>query len=39
MGVAGRAWASERYSWRNAAEQTVELYREVLAMKAAGRTR
>jgi glycosyltransferase involved in cell wall biosynthesis len=39
MALAGRQWATERYSWRNAAEQTAELYREVLAMKAAGTAR
>jgi glycosyltransferase involved in cell wall biosynthesis len=36
MAVAGRAWAAERYSWEVTARQTVELYREVLDMKARG---
>lgn len=36
MAAAGRTWAVERYSWRVAAEQTVELYRKVLEMKALG---
>jgi len=34
VGAAGRARVIERWTWRRCAEQTVEQYREVLAMPA-----
>jgi glycosyltransferase involved in cell wall biosynthesis len=39
IGEAGRARVSERYTWRLTALNTVEQYREVLAVRAAGRGR
>ncbi len=39
IGEAGRARVSERYTWRLTALNTVEQYREVLALWAAGRGR
>lgn len=33
MGAAGREWVQERFTWRKAAEGTVEVYREAIAMR------
>lgn len=39
MGEAGREWVQERFTWRKAAEGTVEVYREAIAMRRTARIR